>query len=142
LLAAWSKQVASRKWRSVTNSVTHFEIYAEGPEKLADFYRGLLGWQIEKAPGLDYWHIKAAPKAIGGGLTFRPVHAPGSWVHYIHVDSLDEALNRALTLGGKVVLPKTAVPKTAWYAVIADPEENVFALWQADQAAFPPPEPD
>ena len=32
-------------------AVTHFEIFAEEPEKLADFYRNLFGWQIEQAPG-------------------------------------------------------------------------------------------
>jgi len=31
------------------NSVTHFEIFAEEPDKLAQFYRTLLGWQIEKS---------------------------------------------------------------------------------------------
>jgi uncharacterized protein len=36
------------------SQVTHFEIYAEEPAKLAEFYRTLLGWQIEKAPGIDY----------------------------------------------------------------------------------------
>ena len=39
-------------------AVTHFEIYAEKPEGLVDFYRSLFGWQLDKAPGLDYWHIK------------------------------------------------------------------------------------
>jgi len=35
-----------------------------------------------------------------------------------------------------------AVPKTAWYAVVADPEGNIFAVWQADSNAMPMPEPD
>ena len=32
------------------NSVTHFEILAEEPDKLAQFYRTLLGWQKDN-PG-------------------------------------------------------------------------------------------
>jgi hypothetical protein len=63
-------------------------------------------------------------------------------VHYVHVDSLDEAVNQVLQLGGAVLRPKAAVPKTAWYAVLADPEGNIFAVWQADPTAFPPPEPE
>jgi uncharacterized protein len=129
----------------VTSSVTHFEIYADRPAELAGFYEGLLGWQVQKAPGLDYWRVdtgSGSATALAGGLTFRPTHAPGSWVHYVHVDSLDDSLERAIALGGKVVREKTAVPKTAWYAILADPEGNIFALWQADPAAFPHPEPD
>jgi len=126
-------------------AVTHFEIYAEKPEGLADFYRSLFGWQLNKAPGLDYWHIKnGAPNASGinGGLTYRPFPGPRSWVHYVHVESLDETVAHLQRLGGKLLRPKTAVPKSAWYAVVSDPEGNIFAVWQPDATAFPPPEPD
>jgi predicted enzyme related to lactoylglutathione lyase len=36
------------------SSVTHFEIYGEEPAKLADFYRKVLGWQVEQMPGINY----------------------------------------------------------------------------------------
>jgi hypothetical protein len=130
---------------TLTSSVTHFEIYAEQPAKLAEFYHTLLGWQIDKAPGVDYWRIQIAAsegKAIGGGLTFRPIPGPRSWVHYVHVQSLDQTVEALLKLGGAVVRRKTAVPKTAWYAVVADPEGNIFAIWETDPTAMPMPEPD
>jgi predicted enzyme related to lactoylglutathione lyase len=125
--------------------VTHFEIFADEPAKLVDFYRSLFGWEIEKAPGVDYWRIRTAPEgsgAIGGGLTYRAIPEPRSWVHSVHVASLDEAVAETVRLGGQVVRPKTAVPKTAWYAVLTDPQGNVFAVWQTDPAAMPPPMPD
>ena len=49
----------------MTSSVTHFEIYAEEPTKLVEFYRTLLGWQIDKAPGIDYWRIETGPAIQG-----------------------------------------------------------------------------
>jgi predicted enzyme related to lactoylglutathione lyase len=64
----------------MTTSVTHFEIYGEDPAKLAEFYRTLLGWQIDKAPGIDYWRIDTGAgegKGIGGGLLFRPIPGLG-----------------------------------------------------------------
>ena len=113
------------------SSVTHFEIYASEPGKLADFYRALFGWQLEKAPGIDYWRIQTEPShtnSFNGGLTYRPIPEPRSWVHYVNVESLDAAIEQLQRLGGSVLRPKTAVPKTAWYAVVQDPEGNILLI--------------
>ena len=42
--------------------------------------------------------------------------------------------------GRSWVKPKSAVPRTAWIAILKDPAGNRFAVWQADAAAFPAPE--
>jgi uncharacterized protein len=126
-------------------AVTHFEILGDDPGALAHFYRSLFGWQIDKATAVDYFHIQTAPpneKSIRGGLTCRAIPQPRSWVHYVSVTSLDDAIQRALSLGGTIVREKTAVPKTAWYAVVEDPQGNVFGMWEADPTAFPPLEPE
>jgi uncharacterized protein len=129
----------------MTASVTHFEIYAEDPAKLADFYKELFEWRIDKAPGIDYFQIQTGPPeegAMRGGMLRRPIPGPRSWVHYVSVDSLDETVERVQSLGGKLVRAKAALPKIAWYAVVEDPEGNIFAVWQADVNAFPPLEPE
>lgn len=127
------------------NSVTHFEIYGENLADLADFYQELFGWQIAKAPGIDYHTIQTGANGapgLRGGLQRRPIAEPRSWVHYVSVDSIDESVQAVERLGGKVLRAKTAVPQAAWYAVVEDPEGNVFAVWQADPTAYPPPLPD
>jgi uncharacterized protein len=126
-------------------SVTHFEIYGDDLAKLSEFYRELFGWGIEKMPGIDYFHIQTGgPDASGirGGLMNRPIPGPRSWVHYVSVDSIDKTIERIQNLGGKVLREKAAVPKAAWYAIVEDPEGNIFAIYQNDPTAFPPPEPD
>ena len=123
---------------NLSGAVTHFEIYAEEPAKLADFYRGLFGWQVDQAPGTDYWRIQPGSNSEGGcsgGLTYRPIPGLRSWVHYVNVPSIDDAMTQVEALGGVVLRPKTAVLKTGWYAMAADPEGNIFAIWQADAAA-------
>jgi hypothetical protein len=72
------------KMRAVTGRVTHFEIYGEEPAKLSEFYSGLFGWQVERAPGIDYWRIQTGPRNGGGfdgGMTYRPSDGPGGWLH-------------------------------------------------------------
>jgi uncharacterized protein len=125
--------------------VTHFEIFAEDTTRLAQFYRDLFDWTIEKAPGLDYFRIQTGSLEDHGivvGLLNRPIPGPLSWVHYVLVDSIDQTIGRVQSLGGKVLRPKTAVPKTAWYAVVEDPEGNIFAIYQHDGTAMPTPVPE
>lgn len=125
--------------------LTNFEIYGDDPEALAAFYRELLGWRIERAEGVDYWRIATDAEATAlaaGGIARPPSFAQAGWMNFVEVDSLDAALEAAARLGGTVLKRKTAVPRTAWHAVIADPAGNAFLVWQADPLAFPPPEPD
>ena len=128
----------------MADPVTHFEIYAQDPPRLVEFYGALFSWSIDKAPGVDYWRIQtgAGGNGYNGGLTYRPIEGPRSWVHYVTVDVLDEAVAQVLELGGSLLRPKAAVPKVGWYAVVADPEGNIFALWQHDRSAMPPLEPE
>ena len=124
--------------------LTHFEIYGDEPEKLAAFYSELLGWRIERAEGVDYWRIAVDAPAVvaGGGIVRPPAFAHRGWMNFVEVESIDAALAAVNRLGGAVVKEKSAVPKTAWHAVIADPAGNAFVIWQPDPTAFPMPEPD
>jgi predicted enzyme related to lactoylglutathione lyase len=72
----------------------------------------------------------------------RPIPGPRSWVHYVMVDSIDQTIDRVESLGGKLLRPKAAVPKTAWFALMEDPEGNIFAVYQHDAQAMPTMEPE
>jgi len=127
------------------NSLTHFEIYGEKPAALADFYRSVFGWHIEQMPGVDYWRIQPGTieaKNLQGGLTYRAIPDLTGWLLYVNVASLDETVAQVEQLGGSIVRPKTAVPRTAWVTIVSDPAKNIFGVWQADPTAFPLPEPD
>jgi predicted enzyme related to lactoylglutathione lyase len=123
----------------MTSPVTHFEIHGEEPAKLAEFYSALFGWQLEKVPGIDYWRVQTGSSDgndFSGGLTYRAVSGARSWIHYVNVASLEETVAEVQRLGGAVLRPKTAVPKTAWYAVVADPEGNIFAVGRPIRTHF------
>ena len=128
------------------SAITHFEVYGEEPEALSNFYREVLGWQLEQMPGLNYWRIQTnaaeGSPALHGGLTHRAIPDLNCWMLFVNVPSLDETMARVEALGGSIVRPKTAVPRTAWVTIVADPAKNFFGIWQADSTAFPTPEPD
>ena len=127
------------------SSVTHFEIEGDEPAKLAEFYRSVFGGQVEQMPGVNYWRIRigsAEPKALHGGLTYRAIPSLNGWMLFVNVTSLDDTVALVQKVGRSIVRPKTAVPKTAWVTIVADPAKNIFGVWQADPAAFPLPEPD
>ena len=103
------------------NSVVHFEIYADDPDKLQAFYTSLFDWTIERAPGMDYRLIKTVdtdPKGtptqaggINGGLMKRPTGYEGkAYVNYVNVESLDASVDRAQKLGAKLMKGRAPVP--------------------------------
>jgi uncharacterized protein len=124
--------------------IVHFEIQASQPQALADFYTELLGWSITKWEGADYWLIDTGPAdrpGINGGLLPRSGAAPAevqavnAFVCTAGVESLDETLTRATSLGATVALPKNAVPGVGWLAYIKDLDGNVLGLLQPDESA-------
>lgn len=125
--------------------LSHVEIFGDEPEKLAELYRELFGWHIEQAPGIDYWRIRSdageAAQAIGGAAR-RPSFELQGWLPYIQVASVSGAITVTERHGGRVLKPRTAVPRAAWYAVLADSAGNAFAVWEPDPTAFPIPMPD
>lgn len=118
------------------NKVVHFEIGAEDPEKLAEFYKQALGWEINLWPGSDYWIVGSendrSVGAINGGIMKR--FENNQTINTIETDNLDESIATVEKHGGKVVKPKTSMPmgegETMWWAYVADPQGNVFGLMQ------------
>jgi len=118
------------------HELCHFEIPAENPEKVSAFYAKLFNWKIEKMPGdMDYWLIKTE-SGVGGGIMGKtmPEMVP---INYVSVDDVTEHSKKIEDAGGKVVMPKTPVPKMGWFAVALDPEGNAFGIWENDENAAP-----
>jgi predicted enzyme related to lactoylglutathione lyase len=121
----------------LNNRVVHFEIPAENPKRLANFYEELFGWKISKAEGVDYWLAQTGEEGepgIDGAITGReaPEQVP---INYVSVPSLSEYLEKASKLGARVTVGKQAVPGMGWFAHIVDLEGNPLGIWQADEGA-------
>jgi predicted enzyme related to lactoylglutathione lyase len=56
-------------------------------------------------------------------------------VNYIFVESVADYGTKVTSLGGKVLVPKTAVPTMGYFVVFQDPQGNVLGMWESDKDA-------
>jgi predicted enzyme related to lactoylglutathione lyase len=116
--------------------VIHFDIGADQPERAIKFYSDVFGWKIQKWEGpMDYWLVYTGEgPGIDGGLSKR-MNPSETTTNTIGVPSVDEYLTKIEKSGGKVVMPKTAIPGVGWFASCQDTEGNVFGIMQEDSSA-------
>lgn len=110
--------------------ITHIDIPVTDLGRAQAFYSGLFGWQIAEIPGFENYPMWQAPNKIsGGGLAPREdgFTTPRS---YVEVDSIDDVLAQVGETGGQVVMPKSPISETSWYAVFADPDGNHIGLYE------------
>jgi predicted enzyme related to lactoylglutathione lyase len=109
------------------------------PDTAKTFYEALFDWKI--APGQHdpsgYLHIQNGDDFIGGIQTVaqRNPHAPPHWLIYIQTADCDGAVLKAQSLSARVLMPPVSIPNTGRFAVLADPQGAVFALYEPLAAA-------
>jgi len=117
--------------------VVHFEIPAADPERAAAFYKKAFGWKFEKWQGpMDYWMVNTGAEGtpgINGGMMKKGDVT--TTTNTIDVESVDKAVAAVSGAGGKLVMPKTAVPTVGYFAYCLDTEGNLFGLMQFDPNA-------
>ena len=52
------------------------------------------------------------------------------FVNYFGVSNLDQSLAKAASLGARVIKGKQEIPNIGWFAILQDPDNNTFALFQ------------
>lgn len=118
--------------------VTHFEVPADDPERLAEFFRNVFGWTVRKWDGpVDYWLVTTGSgdqPGIDGGIARRSEGAPVV-INSIDVPSLDEYVAKVEASGGTIIRPRTAVPEVGYLAYFKDPDGNVFCIMEEDTSA-------
>lgn len=115
--------------------VCWMELMVDDPAPLLPFYAELFGWQFsEPMPmnGGEYTSLKVNDEGVGGFLK-RPPNVPSMppvWMNYFAVASVEAGTEKAAALGGKIVMPKTEIPETGYFALIEDPTGAVSYLFE------------
>lgn len=114
-------------------SIVHFEIPADDVSRAKKFYSELFGWRIEGIPGMEYMFVDTLG-APGGGMMKR-MKPEQQILNYIGVPSIEEYAAKVVKLGGKIIVPKMAVPGMGYFAICLDTENNGFGIWEMDSNA-------
>jgi predicted enzyme related to lactoylglutathione lyase len=121
--------------------VVHFEVVGPDGPKLRDYYSQLFGWEIDADNEMNYGMVardsnKAASGdlGIGGGVGQGPEGYTGHVTFYVAVPDVEEALQKAESLGGKRTMgPETIMDGALTFGHLEDPEGNMIGVVQ-DQA--------
>lgn len=102
------------------------------------FYSELLGWnvqQVEMGGMGTYTLLQLDSRDIAGLYPLSDEQqqqgTPPHWLSYIVVEDADASANRVTELGGTVVMGPFDVPNVGRMAIVQDPTDAVFALFQS-----------
>ncbi len=107
--------------------------------ELKEFYKEVIGWKeqaVEMKDGDETYHDYAmladADTAVGGICNQRGANAniPPQWISYINVTNVEESLNKALQLGGKIIHESKKKDGSYNFVIIQDPVGAIFGIGQ------------
>jgi uncharacterized protein len=111
----------------MANPVTWWEVYGKDGKKLQKFYAELFDWHVDTSNPMNYGMVDTHDaKGIGGGIAESDQGA--QVMIYVEVDDIQAYLDKAVKMGGKVVVPVTVIPDQVTFAQFADIEGNVTGL--------------
>lgn len=112
-----------------------YELMTSDSPSAEDFYKHVVGWGARDAgmPKLRYTLFTAGTAPVAGSMALSPEAAaagvrPG-WLGYVSVADVDADVARVEQAGGKIHHAPADIPNVGRFAVVADPQGAVFALF-------------
>lgn len=108
--------------------VVYFEIGCGDIARTQEFFSSMFGWNIRDA-GPAATIDTGSREGIQGHITalgHEPLHYT---MFYVEVDDVQALLDKATSLGGKMLVPPVKIP-TGTFAWFADPDGNTIGLVQ------------
>jgi predicted enzyme related to lactoylglutathione lyase len=125
------------------NAVVHFEIGGPDDQPLVDFYGELFGWHLQPMAGSGYALVDTrGGGGINGGIGKSQTGEPWS-TFYVEAGDPQALLDKAESLGAKVIVPVTDFGGTVTFAMFNDPDGLLVGLVKsappAEQGEVPAP---
>jgi predicted enzyme related to lactoylglutathione lyase len=110
-----------------------YELMTPDPEGSKAFYDAVVGWDIGEgaAEYNGYRMINTSRGGFAGGVLpltpeMQQHGARPTWLGYIFVADVDQAVGKIEGAGGKALLPATDIPNVGRIAMVADPQGAPF----------------
>jgi uncharacterized protein len=103
------------------------ELMTRNAEQAKKFYGNTIGWNFDGMPmpdGGNYWIAKMGDKPVGGIFPLNDPKfdgVPESWMSYLAVDDVDARVNKAQSLGAKLMKPIFDIPGVGRIAMLTEP---------------------
>lgn len=118
------------------NTFCWAELQTRGADKAADFFKAVLGWELEvdKKPP-NYISTKVKGHYNCGMFDMDKANLPGdipsTWAVYFNVEDLDKSLEIVNRLGGKALMDPIDI-EPGRFTTIMDPQGAVVTLMQVN----------
>lgn len=119
----------------MAHPVVWFEVMGNNADQLRGFYGDLFDWKIDASNPMNYGMVEAAQgRGIPGGIGQLADTPWPKTTFYVSTSKINDSLEKATKLGGKVVVPRTELPGGTILGLFADPEGNVVGLVEDTEA--------
>jgi hypothetical protein len=120
---------------SMGHPVVSWQIVTKNPDGLTSFYTKLFDWTVNADNPLGYRMIETgSDRGISGGIWPAPPTAQGFVQLFIEVNNVQGHVEKAVNLGGKVIIPPQSLPDGGVLAILHDPEGIPFGLFRPGRA--------
>ena len=114
--------------------VVHFEVVGKDGEKLQRYYAELFGWEIQADNPMKYGMVAREGNTgsdgvgIGGGVGQGPDGYEGHVTFYVEVPNVEQALQKAESLGGKRIMGPEDIMGQVTLGQFKDPEGHMVGV--------------
>jgi len=112
--------------------VIHFEIPADNPDELIEFFSETFGWQFSQYGDMPYWLINTGSEDGPGinGAIMKRANERHKVQNTIRVDDIDETRRKIEANGGKINSEIMEIPGIGKMFYFSDPDNNIHAAMQ------------
>jgi predicted enzyme related to lactoylglutathione lyase len=106
---------------TIMNQVVRWQIITPDPEATVRFYGAMFEWSTSSHNAMGYREVSTGKPGVDGGVWPAPPGQQPFVQLFVSVPDVADAVERAVALGAKVVLPDSLLPDGDRIAVIVDP---------------------